>query len=88
MLSVGCNDGTHNGTKGTPCAGFQSLLEQRGQFALWCENPVIPATFHDVWASAQVYASVPSHPWARCTRHGTGRCGCENTHLPHRFALG
>ena len=48
MLSVACNNETHNGTAGTPCAGYQSLLEQRGQFALWCiqASPLILG--HDV----------------------------------------
>lgn len=48
MLSVGCNDAGHNGTTGTPCAGHQSLLEQRGQFALWAilASPLILG--HDV----------------------------------------
>lgn len=34
MLSVACNNETHKGTPGTPCAGYQSMLEQQGQFAL------------------------------------------------------
>jgi hypothetical protein len=48
MLSVACNDETHNATPGTPCAGYQSALEQRGQFALWCiqASPLILG--HDV----------------------------------------
>ena len=36
MLTVGCNNATGNGTMGTPCAGRQTLVEQRAQFALWC----------------------------------------------------
>ena len=40
MLSVACNNETHHGTPGTPCAGFQSMLEQRGQFAL-CESTAL-----------------------------------------------
>ena len=36
LPQVGCNNATNNGTAGTPCAGHQSLTEQRAQFALWC----------------------------------------------------
>ena len=48
MLSVGCNAPGVNGTAHTPCAGYQSLLEQRSQFALWCvlASPLILG--HDV----------------------------------------
>jgi alpha-galactosidase len=48
MLSTGCNEPNLNGTPGTPCAGFQTMLEQRGQFALWCiqASPLILG--HDV----------------------------------------
>jgi hypothetical protein len=48
MLSVGCNDPSHNGTRGTPCAGYQSMLEQRGQFALWCMQASPLILGHDV----------------------------------------
>lgn len=48
MLSVGCNEPGVNGTAGTPCAGYQTMLEQRAQFALWCiqASPLILG--HDV----------------------------------------
>jgi alpha-galactosidase len=48
VLSVGCNEPGQNGTKGTPCEGYQSMVEQRAQFALWCmlASPLILG--HDV----------------------------------------
>ena len=36
MLTVGCNNATTNNTQPGPCQGYQSLVEQRSQFALWC----------------------------------------------------
>ena len=35
-LTVGCNNETGNGKTGTQCAGHQTLIEQKSQFALWC----------------------------------------------------
>lgn len=62
MLSVACNNETHNGTAGTPCAGYQSLLEQRGQFALWCiqASPLILG--HDVRTMGPAALAIITNP--------------------------
>ena len=45
---VGCNNATTNNTRPGPCQGYQSLVEQRAQFSLWCmlSSPLILG--HDV----------------------------------------
>ena len=48
MLSVGCNSPGVNGTAGTPCAGYQSMVEQKSQFALWCVQASPLILGHDV----------------------------------------
>ena len=62
MLSVACNNETHNGTAGTPCAGYQSMLEQRGQFALWCiqASPLILG--HDVRTMGPAARKIITNP--------------------------
>jgi hypothetical protein len=62
MLSVACNNATHNGTAGTPCAGYQSMLEQRGQFALWCiqASPLILG--HDVRTMGPAAREIITNP--------------------------
>jgi hypothetical protein len=56
MLSVGCNEPGLNGTAGTPCAGYQTMLEQRGQFALHV------ASFYHAFIFA-VSCSVSAQKW-------------------------
>ena len=62
MLSVGCNEPGVNGTAGTPCAGFQTLTEQRAQFALWCiqASPLILG--HDVTKMGKEIRSIITNP--------------------------
>lgn len=73
MLSVGCNNATHNGTAGTPCAGYQTLLEQRSQFALWCmlASPLILG--HDVrYMGADVRAIITNPDMIRLNQDPLG----------------
>ena len=62
MLSVGCNEPNVNGTPGTPCAGFQSMVEQKGQFALWCiqASPLILG--HDVTKMGPEVRAIITNP--------------------------
>ena len=62
MLSVGCNEPGRNGTKGTPCAGYQTMLEQRGQFALWAVQASPLILGHDVTKMGAEVRAIITNP--------------------------